>query len=385
MKTRVLILYTSVGYGIKVTAENVYERLSSDSRFEVRRVDIGSVEVGWFGRLWSSIYSVLLNKFSAVWGFLYDSKGINFIILPLRKTIASFNSKRVLQLLREFQPAVVISTQAAPTGILAYLKAKKLYQGKLVAVFSDYHMHPFWCFQEVDLYFCNIEEQTTGLQKLGFGEDRYVVTGTMVAEKFFQEISKNEAKMKFGLLSSMPTVILTSGARVREETEVLFTKLLRSVETFQIVVVCGKNEELKKELEAISAPDRHPIKILGFIDNMDVLMSAGDILVGKTGGPTMAEAVVKKLPMVLTDVRPGHEMKNLEYLVRNRIVEYARIPREVVFLVEEILKGKLRKDFGHSFKTIVKPKTAVNINETIAKLSPQKLQEIKVHKYDASA
>jgi processive 1,2-diacylglycerol beta-glucosyltransferase len=385
MKTRILILYTSVGYGIKVTAENIFERLEKDGRFEVRKEDIGNVESGWFGRFWAKIYSLLLNKFSAVWGFLYDSDVINFIALPLRKPLASFNSKRVLKLLREYQPAVVISTQAAPTGVVAYLKSKGLYQGKLIAAFSDYHLHPFWCFREVDLYFCNIEQQVGQLKKLGYGEDKYVVTGTLAALRFFQEIPKEQAKMKFGLLSSLPVVILTSGARVREETKELFTKLLRSGEAFQIVVVCGKNEVLKKELEAISAPDRHPIKILGFIDNMEVLMSAGDVLVGKTGGPTMSEAVIKKLPMVLTDVRPGHEMKNLEYLVRQQIVEYARIPREVVFLVEEILKGKIKKDFSHSFETIVRPKSAVNIADAVDKLAPEKIREIAIHQYDENA
>ena len=50
---------------------------------------------------------------------------------------------------------------------MAYLKAKGLYRGKLVIVFSDYHLHRFWLYNEADLYICNIPDQVTELKKLG--------------------------------------------------------------------------------------------------------------------------------------------------------------------------------------------------------------------------
>ncbi len=170
----------------------------------------------------------------------------------------------------------------------------------------------------------------------------------------------------------MPVVLMVGAGGARAANKEIFLQLLRSPKSFQVVVICGKNEELKNELTQIAAPAPHPIRILGYVENMDVLMSAASVLVYKTGGPSMAEAVVKKLPMVLTDIRPGHEQINLEYLVKKGIAKYARIPREVVFMVEQILEGKLNFNHEASFKAIVKPEGAVAVAEAINSINPEK-------------
>ena len=372
-KTKVLILHTSVGYGIKATAYNIYEQLEASEEYVPRVADIGQVESGAFARGLEKVYSKILDRFAGLWGFLYSSRLILFVVLPLRKFIASFKSKNTLSLLREFQPAIVISTQAVCTGVIAYLKSKRLYRGKLVAVFSDYHLHKFWLFDEVDLYLCNIVEQGEELIRLGVPKEKIAVTGLFVSGKFTKVIGKEDACYQMGLLTTMPKVLLFSGGRPRMSNKDIFLQLLRSKKSFQIAVICGKNEELKIELEKITAPGLHPVKIFGYTNQVDVLMAASDVMVGKTGGPTMGEAILKRLPMVLTDIRPGHEKENLKYLVSNNIVEYGRIPREVVFLVEEILEGRKRKSWDNAFEKIIHPKEAVGLIAALDTVRPQAL------------
>jgi processive 1,2-diacylglycerol beta-glucosyltransferase len=374
MKTRVLILHTSVGYGIKITAEYIFAKLRTDEKFDVRIEDIQEVERGWINSITQKIYVATLDHMSGLWGFLYSSKVVLWLVLPLRKFVASFKHKKTLEILRQFQPAIVISTQAAPTGIIAYLKSKGLYRGKLVAAFSDYHLHDFWLFNEVDLYACNIKEQADILLKAGVEKSRVAVTGFPLPEKFFQPIIKETALEQAGFLKSMPVVLLTSGGRARTAIKEIFFRLLRSNKSFQVVMICGKNEELKQELEKVTPPVRHPTKVFGYVNNMDVLMSAATVMVGKTGGPTMAEAVAKKLPMVLTDVRPGHEQANLDFLVKNNVAVYGRIPAEVVFLVEEILDGKSRIDLLKAFETIIKPPGSIEILDVILRICPNEFQ-----------
>jgi processive 1,2-diacylglycerol beta-glucosyltransferase len=124
------------------------------------------------------------------------------------------------------------------------------------------------------------------------------------------------------------------------------------------------------ELEQISAPAPHPTKIFGYINNMEVLMSAGSVLVGKTGGPTMCEAIVKKLPIILTDVRPGHEWVNLEYLLKWRIADYGRIPREAVFLAEQVLDGKIQRNWKEIEAKVIRPPGSITILEAINRIKP---------------
>lgn len=361
MKTKILVLHTHIGYGIKITAQAIAEKLQNSGKYDVRVGDIEEVEKGILTSIIQKTYSTLLAHISSFWGFLYQSRIVLFFMLPMRKFLASFKAKRVLQILREFQPAIVISTQTIPSGIISYLKAKGLYRGKLVIVFSDYHLHPFWLYNEADLYICNIAEQVAELKNLGVAEDKIILCGTQIRDSFFKPVPYDKACLAFGLLTTMPTVLVTSGGRSRNSIKEIFLQLLRSPMSFQIAVVCGKNAELKKELEKVSAPNRHPVRIFGYIDNLEVLMSASSVLVGKTGGPTMAEAVVKNLPMVLTDVRPGHEFANLEYLLQNEIVQYGRIPREVVFLVEEILAKKYKYNNQSAFEKIIRPSGSVDV------------------------
>lgn len=370
-KTKVLILHTSVGHGIKATAVNIGEKLELSEKYEVRVEDIQKIVGGRSGKGLEKLYLLIMEKFSFLWGFLYNSKLVLWLSLPFRKFVASFRSKNVLKLLREFQPAIVISTQTISTGIMAYLKSKGLYRGQLVAVFSDFHTHQFWVYDEVDLYLCAIAEQVSDLAHLGVAKEKIAVTGMILAEKFNKTIDKNDARREVGLLTTMPVVLLFNGARPRMEIKQMFTRLLRSPRSFQIVAVCALNDQLKMELEAISPPGPHPVKILGYADNIDILMSAADVLVGKTGGPTMGEALLKKLPIILTDIHPGHEQVNLEYLVRNNIAQYARNPAEALFFIEQILDGKLRKDWNHSFSKLISPKGTASVTEAIDRIRPQ--------------
>ncbi|MBI2355956.1 MAG: hypothetical protein HYV13_01970 [Candidatus Doudnabacteria bacterium] len=382
MKTKVLILHTHIGYGIKMTAVAIAEKLNKSGRYEVRMEDVEDMESGFFASIIQKTYSTILAHISALWGFLYHSNLILSVTLPFRKFIASFKAKRILQILREFQPAVVISTQTIPSGIVSYLKSKGLYHGKLVVVFSDYHLQRFWLYKEVDLYICNVAKQVEELRKLKIPDEKIALSGTLIMDEYFEQVSKEQSCQSLGLLTSMPVVLVTSGGNVRNFVKEIFLQLLRSPKAYQIVVVCGHNKRLKEELEKISSPNRHPVKIFGYMDHMGPLMSAADVLVGKTGGPTMAEAVVKKLPMVITDVRPGHELANLEYLLENEIVQYARIPREAVFLVEQILDKKISFNHERSFRKIVKPNGSSDFISLIDEINPNK-QALKVSHYEA--
>ncbi len=370
-KTKVLVLHTSVGYGIKATADNVAEQLNLSGKYEVLTHDIEKVESGMATSAVRNVYLALLDRVSSLWGFLYNSKVVMFVSLPLRKFIFSFKSKNVLKILREFQPAIVISTQTVPSGVMAYLKAKGLYLGKLVIVFSDYHLHPFWLYDEADLYICNIPEQAAELRKMGVPESKIRITGTLIAQKFFKNIDREKALDELGLLKSMPVVLMGGAGRARASNKEIYKQLLRSSRSFQVVVICGKNEQLRQELMSISAPAPHPVKILGYVDNMDVLMSAADVLIYKTGGPSMAEAVVKKLPMILTDIRPGHELINLDYLVDKGVAKYARIPREAVIMAEQVLDGKIVFNHESNFEAIVKPKGSVELTSAIDEIAPE--------------
>jgi len=365
--TRILILHTSVGHGIKVTAQNIYTRLVKSGAYDVRLEDIQHVERGLFVTALEKIYLLIIERLPFIWGFIYSDQ-FQTLVLPLRKFMAGFKHKHVLRLIRQYQPDIVISTQSAPTGIVAYLKAKRMYNGKLAAAFSDYHLHRFWLYPEVDLYLCNIGEQAEELRAMGVDEGRLAVTGMIVSEKYLQKVSRTTACKEFALDSVKKTVLVSGGRRGLMASKEIVQRLLESTVPFQIAVVTGKNDQLKSLLDQIASTPEHPLKILGYVTDQEVLMSGVDVLVSKPGGPTIAEAVIKGLPIVITDAHPGHEMRNMEYLERHSIAWHGRTPMEVVRLVEQILKGEIKHDKNAAYEKIIQPTDSMELTAALKRL-----------------
>ena len=68
----------------------------------------------------------------------------------------------------------------------------------------------------------------------------------------------------------------------------------------QMVVICGKNQYAKEQLEQVSDWGTNVIvHIKGFVNNMDEYMKASDVLVTKAGPGTIAEASICGLPCMM--------------------------------------------------------------------------------------
>ena len=55
----------------------------------------------------------------------------------------------------------------------------------------------------------------------------------------------------------------------------------------------------------------------GYVDNVDVMMDAADVIVTKPGGLTTSEFLAKGLPAIVLDPIPGQEDRNVEFLLNN--------------------------------------------------------------------
>jgi processive 1,2-diacylglycerol beta-glucosyltransferase len=83
---------------------------------------------------------------------------------------------------------------------------------------------------------------------------------------------------------------------------------------FQAVVVCGRNGELKQQVEELAA-GREDFRVVGFTTDMPQLMGISSLFVGKPGGLSSSECMAAGLPMVIIDPIPGQEERNADYLL----------------------------------------------------------------------
>jgi 1,2-diacylglycerol 3-beta-galactosyltransferase len=71
----------------------------------------------------------------------------------------------------------------------------------------------------------------------------------------------------------------------------------------QLVVVCGRNKNLVRKLQQVKW--KIPIQVQGFVTNMSEWMAACDCMITKAGPGTIAEAMIRGLPMLLFDFIAG--------------------------------------------------------------------------------
>ena len=137
----------------------------------------------------------------------------------------------------------------------------------------------------------------------------------------------------------------------------------------QVVIVCGKNEALQRELQhsiakavAAAADCEMSVKVLGFVTNVDEWMVAADVLVTKAGPGTIAEACCCKLPMLLFDYLPGQEEGNVTFVTDLGMGEFEPEPANVAMRCLSWLRNPTKlAEFGAAAQRHARATGAIDI------------------------
>ena len=109
------------------------------------------------------------------------------------------------------------------------------------------------------------------------------------------------------------------------------TRLAADARRAQLVVICGRNEQLRRQLTQSEWP--LPVRVEGFVENMPDWMGACDCVVTKAGPGTIAEALICGLPILLTGFIPGQEEGNVPFVLENGVGAYSEEPAEIAAIV----------------------------------------------------
>jgi processive 1,2-diacylglycerol beta-glucosyltransferase len=104
-----------------------------------------------------------------------------------------------------------------------------------------------------------------------------------------------------------------SGSMGFGNVEQLIKQLIKDIRPEDsIVCVCGRNESLLHSLQEQFA-EQGQLCLLGFTNQVSVLMDAADVIFTKPGGITSTEAIVKNIPLIHTHPIPGLENHNAHF------------------------------------------------------------------------
>jgi len=108
-------------------------------------------------------------------------------------------------------------------------------------------------------------------------------------------------------------------------------------DNWEITVVCGTNEELKKEL--LQEHQNHAgVHIRGYEKEMPALLASADLYLTKPGGLSTSEAAAVAVPMVLVDAVAGCEENNLRHFVKLGMAATADTAMEVAEVCVELME-----------------------------------------------
>ena len=314
---RVLILYASAGQGHVSSARSIKEAfLRHYPNVVVEDVDIIDYANKVFQKFFISGYEQLADKAPAVWGFLYhtaQSKSRQqFFQLVSQLALES----RLLSMIQEFKPDMIVATHFLPAKIISFSKQQDLISIPSTVVVTDYGCHNFWVDEDVNYYCVATDTVSACLRRWAVPAKKIIVTGIPIHQKFSQKINRLALFKKFGLDQKRKTLLIVGGQFTISALKKIIQGIQqRHADSVQFLVVAGRDQKLQQALKGETFTQADQVKVFGFVDNMEELMTVSDLLFSKAGGLTVSEALAKGLPMVINKVIPGQEEDNVNYLV----------------------------------------------------------------------
>ncbi|HWJ03403.1 MAG TPA: glycosyltransferase [Verrucomicrobiae bacterium] len=370
IRRKVLIFSVPFGTGHNRAAEAIGKAFCQiDPAIESSMVDSFSYATPVLGRFIAGTYMEILKISPRLYGFLYDKADRNFSKVGFNRVLHLLMSDKLDELVRRESPEVVLCTHPFPLGVLSLLRKKGKLDAPLVAVVTDFAIHKFWLYDNVDLFIVGVEELKHSLMEQGVPENKIKVTGIPIDPAFQQLNDTRELHVKLGLNPDLPTVLVMGGGLGLGPLEQTVKTMLAVPKPLQIVVIAGKNAKLQQALSTLQVQQGQSVKVFGHVDNIHEFMEVADLVITKPGGLTSAEALAKGLPLVLLEPIPGHEERNLDFLTNTEVAVTSVDNGDIAGLVLEVLGEPDRiAKMGASAKKIGKPTSAREVARVVVDL-----------------
>ena len=290
-------------------------------------------------------YIGMIKYYPKLWGkFYYCTASISQNSL-MQRFLNSIGLSKLQKLIKTLQPDLIICTFPTVAGVLSQLRLKKVLNVPLVTVITDYVVHSQWIHAGVDMYIVGCQDIFDGLVAKGISPEQIHVTGIPVSPQFEGTLERVEIVSKLGLCPDRQTLLIMGGAYgVLDNLKEVCRIIAEKKTALQIVVVCGHHQKLYNSLQCLVGKTRNPIILLGYVKNVEELMTAADLIITKAGGLTVSEALTLKLPLVIYKPIPGQEEANAAFLNKmgaGRIAYTAdQLKNVVLSLIEQPKKLK---------------------------------------------
>lgn len=347
MFKKVLILSASAGAGHVRAAQAVeaaFRELGAAA--EVRHVDTLDYTNKVFRHLYAKAYLDMVQSAPTALGWLYDRLDQPWQNERRRLALDRLNTRPFVKLLKQYRPDITVCTHFLPAEIISWLKAKERLTNPQAIVVTDYDVHAMWLCHHYEQYFVALEETRVHMEQLGIPTAKITVSGIPIDPVFAHPKDKRAMRVKHGLQPERATLLISAGGFGVGSVEHIIEALGALQHPAQVIAVCGRNEELRAQLvqqtSARASDARVAIKVLGYTTEMDELMAASDLLLGKPGGLTTSEALARGLVLCIVNPIPGQEERNSDHLLEEGVAIRANNLPALAYKLDRLLADEAR-------------------------------------------
>lgn len=315
---RIAILHATAGSGHKSAAVAIARALVTLAPgAQVREVDTLVFASRFYKSTYAQGYNAMAQRAPRLWGALYALWGqqrVNRSAGPAREALDRLALRGLVRVVERERPDAIVCTHFLPVEALYPIRGRGRLDVPLHVVITDFAAHPLWAYPHVDRYFVASEQVATELAGHGVPRERIEVTGIPVDPRFATAHDPDAVRMRFGFATDQPLVLVMGGGGGVGPMSELAEQLAALPAAPQVLVLCGTNARLRREIEHAGAAFGGRLRAMAFTQDVDLLLEAADLVVSKAGGLTCAEALVKHTPLVIFRPTPGHEVANAKFL-----------------------------------------------------------------------
>ena len=211
----------------------------------------------------------------------------------------------------------------------------------LITDIADFPPH-FWIESAENQYvICGSEKAAQQARAIGKNATHIFQTSGMILRPDFYLPDNSDPlaiRKELGLQTVLPTGMLLFGGFGSKVMLEIVEQLDAARLPLQLIVICGRNEKLAETFRGRKW--NLPLHIVGFTKEVHRLMHAADFLVGKPGPGSVAEAMMRKLPVILecNAWTLPQERYNTEWVREKRVGIVLRNFRQIVGGVKQLLE-----------------------------------------------
>jgi UDP-N-acetylglucosamine--N-acetylmuramyl-(pentapeptide) pyrophosphoryl-undecaprenol N-acetylglucosamine transferase len=287
-------------------------------------------------------------------------------MFPLKLISSLWKSRKII---KKFKPDVVIGTGGFASGPLLQM-ANSMH---IPTVIQEQNSYPGITNKLLSKKANSICVAYENLDRF-FPKDKIVLTGNPVRQDVLDCSNKREEGLNyFNLDSNKKTLLVLGGSLGSKRINQLIAKELDFLisNNIQIYWQCGKlyHDEYKHFNQ------KQGVQVVAFIDRMDLIYAAADIVISRAGASSVSELCLVGKPTIYIpspNVAEDHQTKNAQAIVNKNgaiLLKESQLDQDFEAVFSDLISNeKLQKELSENSKKLAKPNATKDIVEEIIKL-----------------